>query len=196
VGVEVKRRIAKVFLRATGWRAEGRRPAAGRCVVDAAPHTSNWDLLFLLAFAWRFDVRMRFMMKHTVFVGPAGWLFRRLGGIAIRRGGSGGVVKQMADAFEATDELALVVPPEGTRSRVDVWKSGFYHIARKADVPVVLSFLDFGRKVGGFGPGFHLSGNVREDMGLVRDFYSDKVPLRPECFGEIRLVEEGPAEPV
>jgi 1-acyl-sn-glycerol-3-phosphate acyltransferase len=186
----VKQRIAGGLLRAIGWRAEGPRPAARRCVVVAAPHTSNWDLPLLLAFAWYYELPIRFMMKHTVFVGPAGWLFRRLGGIGIRRHERGGVVKQMADAFESADDLALVVPPEGTRDRVDVWKSGFYHIAREAGVPVVLSFLDYARRVGGFGPEFLPSGNVREDMDLVRDFYADVVALRPGCFGEIRLVEE------
>ncbi len=191
----MKKRIAAGFLRLAGWRAEGRTPSATRYVVVAAPHTSNWDLPLLVAFAWLFDVRMRFMMKHTVFVGPAGWLFRRLGGIEIRRHQRGGLVKQMADAFESANELALVIPPEGTRGRVDLWKSGFYHIARKSEVPVVLSFLDYENRVGGFGPEFRLSGNVGEDMDLIRDFYADKVGRHPECFGEIRLVEEGPGEP-
>ena len=108
------------MLRVIGWRAEGRSPDASHCVVVAAPHTSNWDLPLLLAFAWHFGIRMRFMMKHSVFVGPAGWLFRRFGGIEIRRHARHGVVKQMADAFESADALALVVPPEGTRSRVAV----------------------------------------------------------------------------
>jgi 1-acyl-sn-glycerol-3-phosphate acyltransferase len=187
----VKARIGAGFLRAAGWRIEGHSPRAPKVVVVAAPHTSNWDLLFLLAFAWACGVRMRFMMKHTLFRGPAGTLFRALGGIPIERRRPGGVVGQMVDAFARADQLALVIPPEGTRGRTQAWKSGFYHIAREADVPVVLSYLDYARKSGGFGPEFRLCGEVQRDMDRIRDFYVDKVGLRPGHFGEIRLPEEG-----
>lgn len=190
----MRRFLALCILRLSGWRAEGERPAAAKYVVIAAPHTSNWDLLFMLAFAAHFGVRPRFMMKHTVFVGPVGWLMRRLGGIPIERHHARGMVKQMAEAFAAADAMALAVPAEGTRSRVDLWKSGFYRIAREAGVPIVLSYLDYRRKVGGFGPAFLPSGDVRLDMDVVRDFYADKVGRHPELFGEIRLAEEdGPA---
>lgn len=188
----MRQRIAAGLLRGLGWKIEGIAPRSRKVVVLAAPHTSNWDLPYMLAVAWAFGIRPRFMMKHSVFVGPAGWLFRRLGGIAVERHRRGGVVKQMVDAFEAADELALVIPPEGTRRRVDVWKSGFYHIAREARVPLLLSYLDFSRKVTGLGPEFLPSGDIRADMDVIRDFYADKVGLCPEAFGEIRLPEEGP----
>lgn len=192
----MKKQIATLFLHATGWRPEGRTPQSRRYVAIAAPHTSNWDLAYMLALAWVFGVRPRFMMKHTVFRGPAGWLFRALGGIPIERRRPGGVVKQMVEAFEASDSLALVVPPEGTRRRVDVWKSGFYQIARQANVPLVLSYLDFSRKAGGFGPELSLSGDLGADMDVIRAFYADKTGRYPELFGEIRLREEDPDEPV
>lgn len=191
----MKKQIAALFLRATGWRAEGRAPQAHRYVVIAAPHTSNWDLAYMLALAWVLGVQPRFMMKHTVFRGPAGWLFRRLGGIPIERRRPGGLVKQMVEAFETSESLALVVPPEGTRSRVDVWKSGFYQIARQANVPLVLSYLDYSRKAGGFGPALFPSGDVGADMDLIRAFYADKTGRYPERFGEIRLREEDLDEP-
>jgi 1-acyl-sn-glycerol-3-phosphate acyltransferase len=178
-----------MFLRATGWRSFG-TPPSQRCVVIAAPHTSNWDLLWMLAFAWSFGLRPRFMMKHTVFVGPAGWLFRRVGGIAIERHRQGGVVKQMAEEFAASDSLTLVVPPEGTRDRTERWKSGFYHIAREAGVPVALAFLDYGRREAGFGPEIEITGSVTNDMDLIRDFYADKLGRHPHLHSEIRLVEE------
>lgn len=185
----MKQRLARGFLRATGWRLRGEAPSR-RCVLIAAPHTSNWDLLWMLTFGWAFGFSPRFMMKHTVFVGPAGWLFRKVGGIAIVRHRQGGMVKQMADAFEGAEELRLVVPPEGTRSRKPYWKSGFYHIAREAGVPVSLSFLDYGCREAGFGPEVTITGNVVEDMDLIRDFYADKVGRHPHLMGEIRLVEE------
>lgn len=186
----MRRPLARAFLRATGWGAEGAPPAARRCVVIAAPHTSNWDLAYLLAFAAVFDVRISFMMKESVFRGPLGPLFRSLGGIPIARHRRNDLVKQMVEAFAARDELALVVPAEGTRARVDVWKSGFYHIAREARVPIVMSYLDWSRKRGGFGPALVPTGRITEDMDLVRDFYADKVGRHPDRFGEIRLREE------
>jgi 1-acyl-sn-glycerol-3-phosphate acyltransferase len=185
--------IARGFLRATGWKPEGAPPERKRFVLIAAPHTSNWDLFYLLAFAEVFDLRISFMMKHTVFRGPFGPLFRSLGGIPIYRHKRGDLVKQMVEAFGERDEFVLVVPAEGTRARVEHWKSGFYHIAREANVPIVLSYLDYGRKRGGFGPSVVPSGSVRGDMDLIRDYYADKRAKYPALFAEPRLREEDPA---
>jgi 1-acyl-sn-glycerol-3-phosphate acyltransferase len=130
------------------------------------------------------------MGKHTLFKPPFGTFFKRLGGIPIVRHRPGGVVGQMVEQFENNESLVLMVPAEGTRSHVDYWKSGFYHIARKADVPVVLSYLDFGKKVGGIGPAIELTGDFSADMDKIRDFYADKTGFRPEKAGVIRLREE------
>ena len=100
----------------------------------------------------------------------------------------------MAEAFAATEDLALVVPPEGTRAWHDHWKSGFYRIAREANVPVSLTFLDYRSRVAGFGPELILTGNVDEDMDVIRDFYSDKLGRSPERFSTIRLREEDPSK--
>ena len=121
----MRRLLARAFLRATGWRPEGAPPQPHRYVLIAAPHTSNWDLAYLLAFAAIFDLRISFMMKHTVFWGPFGPLFKSLGGIPIRRHLRESLVKQMVEAFAARDEFVLVVPAEGTRARTETWKSGF-----------------------------------------------------------------------
>ncbi len=144
----------------------------------------------MLAFAWSFELRPRFMMKHSVFVGPAGWLFRQLGGIPIERSRRYGVVKQMADVFAGAEDLMLLVPPEGTRALARHWKSGFYHIAREARVPIALTYLDYRRKAAGFGPSFLLSDNMGLDMDRVRAFYADKSGRHPELSGPIRLEEE------
>ena len=186
----IQRKLAAGLLRAAGWRSHGMAPRSTRCIVIAAPHTSNWDLLWMLAFARSYGLWPRFMMKHSVFVGPLGPLFRWLGGIPIDRRRSGGVVKQMAEEFAAQEDLVLVVPPEGTRGRRDHWKSGFYHIAREAGVPICLSFLDYGERVAGFGPEMELSGNLRGDMEVIRDFYAGRVGRHPEDFGPVRLIEE------
>jgi len=183
--------VAKAFLRLTGWRPEGAPPARHRFVLIAAPHTSNWDLAYLLALAEVYDLHISFMMKHTVFRGPFGPVFRSLGGIPIYRHKRGDLVKQMVEAFRERDDFVLVVPAEGTRGRVDFWKSGFYHIAREAGVPIVLGYLDYARKRGGFGPALVPSGDLKDDMDLIRDFYADKSGRHPDLFVEPRLREEG-----
>jgi 1-acyl-sn-glycerol-3-phosphate acyltransferase len=184
------RRFARLFLRATGWQPEGQRPAARRYVLIAAPHTSNWDLAYLLALATVFDVRVSWMGKQQLFRGPMGRVMRRLGGVPVRRDRRNDLVRQMADVIEASDSIALVVPAEGTRSYVPHWKSGFYHIARTAGVPIVMGYLDFARKRGGFGPELIPTGDVGQDMDEIRSFYSDKTGRFPDQFGEIRLKEE------
>lgn len=182
--------IARSFLRLTGWEAEGVRPTAKRFVVIAAPHTSNWDLAYLLAFAVIFDVKVSWMGKHALFAFPLGLLMRRLGGVPIDRRRRGNMVSQMVERFEGSESLALVVPVEGTRAYVPHWRSGFYHIACEAQVPIVPTFLDYERRVGGFGPELLPTGSLRDDMDDLRDFYADKRGKYPELFGEVRLKEE------
>jgi 1-acyl-sn-glycerol-3-phosphate acyltransferase len=182
--------VARWFLRLSGWEAEGGKPSERRFVLIAAPHTSNWDLAYMLAFAVIFDVKIRWMGKHVLFRPPHGWLMRRLGGIPIVRHRRGDIVSQMARAFGESDSLALVVPAEGTRAYVAHWKSGFYHIARTAKVPVVLGYLDYARRRGGFGPALHTTGDIRSDMDEIRGFYADKAGKYPDQFGDVRLKEE------
>ena len=186
----LKQWIGKAFLRVAGWKTEGERPAADRYVIIAAPHTSNWDMPFMLAMAFVYDIPVRWMGKHTLFKAPFASFFKRLGGIPIVRHRPGGVVGQMVEHFENNDSLALMVPAEGTRSHVDYWKSGFYHIARGADVPVILSYLDVSKKVGGVGPAIELTGDFGADMDKMREFYAGMQGFRPENIGVIRLREE------
>jgi 1-acyl-sn-glycerol-3-phosphate acyltransferase len=186
----MKKFLGSAFLRLCGWRAEGARPAARKFVLIAAPHTSNWDLAYLLALAAVYDVRVSWMGKHTLFRGPAGSMLRRLGGVPVDRTNRGNLVRQMGGLFEEREHLVLAVPAEGTRDYVPHWRSGFYHIARTAGVPVVLGYLDYQRKRGGFGPELVLTGDVRQDMDEVRGFYADKVGRYPEKFGDVRLKEE------
>ncbi|MGB5697485.1 MAG: lysophospholipid acyltransferase family protein [Polyangiales bacterium] len=190
----LKQWIGKAFLGAAGWKMDGERPTLDRYVMIAAPHTSNWDLPFMLAMAFVYDIPVRWMGKHTLFKAPFGPFFERLGGIPIVRNRPGGIVAQMVDHFAESESLVLMVPAEGTRGHVDYWKSGFYRIARAADVPVVLSYLDFGKKVGGIGPAVELTGDVRSDMDKIREFYAGKQGFRPENVGVIRLREEDVAE--
>ena len=182
--------VARLFLHLTGWEAEGTRPVYSKFVLIAAPHTSNWDLIYLLAMAFIFDIKISWMGKHTLFRWPMGIVLRGVGGIPVRRHKHEKLVDQMARFFEETDSLCLTVPAEGTRGYVPNWKSGFYHIAKLANVPIQLGYLDYERRCGGFGPALFLSDDMRADMDEIRDFYADKVGKYPDCFGEIRLKEE------
>ena len=184
------KRLAHLFLRLTGWRGEGGRPVEEKYVLIAAPHTSNWDLPYLLAFAAIYDVKISFMAKHQLFRGPMGWAMRALGGVPVRRDKRTNMVDAMAEVLDEHESLALVIPAEGTRSYTPHWKSGFYYIAKRAGVPIVMSYLDYSRKVGGFGPALLPGDDLRADMDEIRAFYADKKGKFPELFGEVRLKEE------
>ena len=177
----VMRWLALSFFMGTGWKAEGNKPAVARYVVIAAPHTSNWDFIYTLALAFIFRINPRIMMKDAWFRWPLGPLFRWLGALPIDRTHANNVVAQSVEAFRNAAHMVLVVPPSGTRRKVQYWKSGFYHIARGAGVPVALGFLDYGRKTGGFGPLFHPTGDIECDMASIREFYrpiSGKYPTQ------------------
>ncbi|MDP3492665.1 MAG: 1-acyl-sn-glycerol-3-phosphate acyltransferase, partial [Hyphomonadaceae bacterium] len=135
-----------VYLKLTGWRMQGDWPAIDKMVLVAAPHTSNWDGLQMLVAAGYYRIRLRWMGKKSLTTGPFGWIIKALGCVPIDRSQSNDVVKIMADAIGAADSMVLAIPPEGTRARVNEWKSGFYHIAVAANVPIVLSVLDYKRK--------------------------------------------------
>ena len=123
-------RLFSLFaLKALGWRVEGRRPDVAKCVMIAAPHTSNWDFIYTLCFAFIYKLKPQIMMKDAWFRWPLGPLFRWLGALPIDRTRSRNVVAQSIDMFRQRPQMALVVPPSGTRKRVQYWKTGFYHIA-------------------------------------------------------------------
>jgi 1-acyl-sn-glycerol-3-phosphate acyltransferase len=186
----VRKAAARAFLAATGWAPEGERPVPRRYVLIAAPHTSNWDLAYLLALSELFEVRVSWLGKAALFRPPLGWPMRAVGGIPVNRSTRADLVAQVARTFARSSDLALVVPAEGTRGRTEYWKSGFYHMARSARVPIVCGYLDYARKRGGFGAAFEPSGDVARDMDLIRAFYADKVGKYPECFGPVRLADE------
>ncbi|HEY5657589.1 MAG TPA: lysophospholipid acyltransferase family protein [Myxococcota bacterium] len=182
--------LARWFLRLSGWQVEGGKPYLRRFVLIGAPHTSNWDLVFMLAIAAVLDVKVEWLGKHALFRPPLGWLMRRLGGIPVVRHRQENTVLRMAQTFESRESLALALSAEGTRGYAPYWRSGFYHIARAAGVPIVLGYLDYARRRGGFGPAILPTGDIRSDMDEIRDFYADKVGRHPDRVGEVRLKEE------
>lgn len=165
--------LAIIVLRVFGWRRAGHVPDYPKFVMIAAPHTSNWDFPVGLAIMLAFKVKMYWLGKEPIFKWPFGAFFKWLGGIPVSRSKSGDVVVQMVQAFRERQRMITVVAPEGTRKRADHWKTGFYYMAVGAHVPIVMGFIDYVRKEGGFGPTLMPTGNIEADMEKIRSFYED-----------------------
>ncbi len=180
----VLRTGSRGFLRLNGWKVEGSLPVEARkCVLIAAPHTSNWDLPYTLMVAFVLNLNIYWMGKHSLFAFPFGPVMRWLGGIAVDRSRSTNLVSASAMALKAADgPVQLVVPPEGTRGRTTHWKTGFYYIALEAGVPIVLAYMDYARKVSGLGPVFVPTGDVDADMAEIKRFYAGVKGRRPQHF--------------
>ena len=182
--------LAKWFLQLRGWRIEGEFPPDPKFVAIGAPHTSNFDFIVFLGVLGHFNRRARYIGKHSLFVGPLGWLMRKLGGIPVNRRGAGGLVDQVVEAFAAADEMILVIAPEGTRSRSKAWKSGFHNIARAAGVPIVPASVNGADRIATVGPPVVPSEDVVADMNQFRDFFGGVVGSRAGKETPIVLAEE------
>lgn len=187
----MRRLLARCWLRLWRWKVVAPpAPIPDKCVMIAAPHTSNWDFPLTLALAKMSGVKITWLGKAQLFRGPMGPVMRRLGGIAIARESAGGMVEALAAEFTQRDRLCLVVPAEGTRSHSEYWKSGFYRIAKQADVPVLCGFVDKSTRTGGFGPAVPVTDDVVADMDIIRAFYAGKTGLRPDRTAIPRLRDE------
>ncbi len=163
--------MGRFVLWAMGWRVEGELPNREKMVAIVAPHTSNWDWWIGTAVTFAIRLRANYFAKHTLFKGPLGAFVRWRGGIPIDRTATEGVVEQMIEAFHTRDHLFLGLAPEGTRKKVHKWKTGFYHIALGAGVPIALSYFDYPNKVFGFGPAIQPTGDMEADLARIRAFY-------------------------
>jgi 1-acyl-sn-glycerol-3-phosphate acyltransferase len=171
--------MALALFKFSGWHTEGKKPDLPKYVVIAAPHTSNWDFLFTVCLAFIYRINPSIMMKNAWFFWPLGIFFRWMGAFPIDRSKKNNVVDQSIRAFGQRDKMVLIVPPSGTRQKVIAWKTGFYHIANGADVPIALGFIDYRRKIGGFGPVFRPTGNIACDIKEIENFYQDVTGKNP-----------------
>lgn len=179
------RYLAKKIIKWIGWRVEHIRPHEPKYLVLAVPHTSNWDLPLMLVLSVIMGIRLRWAAKDTLFKPPFGFIFTWLGGIPVNRRIRTHFVDQMIDTFNNYDELIAVIAPEGTRSYAPHWKSGFYHIAHGANIPIAFGFLDYGNKVGGIVPGFKPTGDINADFDKIRAFYEGMKGKKPQNSGPI-----------
>lgn len=153
------------------WKVKGRLPDQKKYVLIAAPHTSNWDFVFFLLVIFKLKIPVHWMAKHTLFSWPFRWLLIHLGGIPIDRSTKGDTVGTMTRAFAGSARLIITIAPSGTRSKTKHWKTGFYHIARQADVPIVCGYIDYPNRTAGIGPTHHPTGDIDTDMAAIQKFY-------------------------
>jgi 1-acyl-sn-glycerol-3-phosphate acyltransferase len=177
------RALALTFLKVFGWRLEGRLPDVDKLVVIAAPHTSNWDLPVLLSLGFSLRAKACWLGKHSLFRWPFGLMFRWMGGIPVYRSSSHNMVEQTVETFRNSEKLILAIPPEGTRSKVSYWKTGFYYIALGAETPVAMAFIDYKRKASGIGPTLYPTGDIEADMEVIRNFYATVTAKYPDKAG-------------
>lgn len=180
----------KLFLRLSRWRVEGEIPSSSHVVIIAAPHTTNWDFVYLLAAAWSLRLRIHWLGKKQLFKFPFGGVMRALGGIAVDRSQRNDLVVQLTQTYAERDGFALVIPPSGSRSKAEHWRSGFYWVASSSGADIVCGFLDYPTRTAGLGLTFRPSGDVREDMDEVRAFYEPITGKYPERETPTRLREE------
>ena len=192
--MSIRRALASAYWALSRWRYQPYElPAEDAGIMIGAPHTSNWDFVLMLAISWRTGIRVRYLGKHQMFKWPFGGLMRALGGISVDRGDPSRVVGEILARLEAGERFYLVITPEGTRRRIQYWRSGFYRIARAADLPITLAYVDRTTMTAGLGPTFRLTGDVGADMDRIRAFYQGKPGIRPGLGSVPRLREEDDA---
>ena len=165
--------ISVFCLKISGWKVTGKFPEIKKCVMVCAPHTSNWDFLLSILMILKIRKKIYWMGKKELFRRPFGWIMKWLGGIPVDRGRSGNQVQSIVDIYNSKESFSLAVAPEGTRSKVRSWKTGFYFISAGAKIPMLLCSLDYAKKEGCFGPLFLPTGNVEADMNFIMDYYKD-----------------------
>lgn len=172
--------VARGFFVCTGWQFTRGQPKPSKYVMIVAPHTSNWDFFLMVVVAAGLGRQVRFMGKHSLFSGLQGRVLRWLGGVAVQRNSHHNFVSQMVSLYEQTDDMVLIIAPEGTRRKVTAWKRGFYYIAAGAGVPIVAAQLDYAKKGVDIATEFYVSGDYDADLAQIQLIYRDVTAKYPE----------------
>ena len=172
--------IARVIFWITGWKIAGEVPPLKKFVVILAPHTSGLDFFYAMCTKFLLGIKFSYLGKEEIFRPPFGFIFRWLGGIPVERTASHNMVDQVVKYFNEHENFILALSPEGTRAYVPKWKTGFYYIALKAKVPIILGYLNFETKTAGIGPTFYPTGNIEQDMESILAFYRPIKGKHPE----------------
>ena len=184
--------LSKLILNIFGWHTDVTLPEEKKYILMGAPHTTNWDLPIALLCCWSTSTQINWVGKKQLFIGPFDYLFRALGGIPVDRSVATGFIEQIAYQFNSREKMIFGITPEGTRSRTEYWKTGFYYIALKAKIPVCLAYIDFPSKTIGFGKMLYPSGDIDKDFEIIKSFYEDKTGKYPENQGPIKMRSKTP----
>ena len=179
--------LSKIILKLIGWHVDVTLPQEKKFVVIGAPHPTNWDLPIGLLSFWSISIHLTWVAKKQLFVGPLDYIFRAMGGIPVDRSVHTGFIEQIAHQFNSRDEMVFGITPEGTRSKTEYWKTGFYYIALEAGVPVCLAYVDFPSRTFGFGEMLYPSGDIKKDFEKIKLFYENKVGKKPENQGPVKM---------
>lgn len=172
--------ISKVYFSLSGWTATGSLPPeVKKCVMVAAPHTSNFDFSLSRAACYILNIKLRYLIKKELMVFPLGAFFKSTGAIGVKRDKATNLVDKLIDLLNKSDELVVMISPEGTRKTTRKWKTGFYYAALGANVPIVLAYLDYKKKVACIGPVIYPTGDFIKDMEQVKEFYKNITPKYP-----------------
>ena len=178
--------ITKLFVwwfKLKGWKISGIVPHdIKKAVVIAAPHTSNWDFIYALAVFKLLGLNVKYLAKKELFKFPLSILLNNTGGVPVERNKSQSITDAIIKKFNNSVKLLVIIPAEGTRGKVEKWKSGFYYVSIGANVPVLPGFLDYRNKEAGFGVPIYLSGDKVADMNKLKIFYKTKQAKYPELF--------------
>ena len=184
-------RIAKLILKMVGWTYQAKSEDANKFVLIASPHTSNWDGFYMLVICAAMNQDIQWIVKDNIFKPPFSWILKKLGGIPVDRSKRSHFTTQIAKIFAENEQLAIAIAPEGTRSRREYWRTGFYYMALEAKVPIAFGFLDYENKRGGIGPLLYPTGDIEADFEKIREFYKDIVGRKPENNNPIALKKSG-----
>lgn len=174
--------IPKLIFKLTGWKTLGTAPAIKKYVLVAAPHTSNWDFVYGLC-AWKlYGIEPRYLIKKEFYWFPLNILFNATGGLPVDRSKSNSLTDAIVEMFRQKERFIALVPPEGTRKKVERWKTGFYYLALKAQVPIVMGIMDYKDKTTRLSEPFMPTGDIDADFAKIREFFKDAHPRNPEGF--------------
>lgn len=173
------------LLRRCGWRFDFAAPPEPRVLLVVYPHTSNWDFLWGILAVWASGWPIQWIAKHSLFIGPLGWLLKRWGGTQVNRRLAGGFAERLAQQIREAPSIVLAITPEGTRAYRDHWKSGFYRIARAADIPIGITYIDYATRTIGIQEYFRLSGDEAADMARIAAAYAGKRARDPSLAAPI-----------
>ncbi len=181
--------ISRVILKILGWQLDLQLPQAKKYVLIGYPHTSNWDFIFGMLAKWAMGMPLNWVAKRNMFWGPFRPLFIAMGGVPIDRAKTAGFIQKNIELFNSREQFVLGLMPEGTRAKTHTVKTGFYHIASGANVPIALGYLDYQNKKLGVGKVIQPTGDIDKDFQIIKIFYQNIKGCHPENQGELEITK-------